>query len=128
MSEFAPKSAQKFLSYIVGWLCVLGWQVGNTSIAFLVAGQIQGLIILNNDTYVPQRWHGTMLVIAINTFSQAFNTFLARKLPLVEGIVLVLHIFGFFAILVPLLVLDVGDAAESSHDDQNGRHDAGTSV
>ncbi|EON66770.1 hypothetical protein W97_06018 [Coniosporium apollinis CBS 100218] len=105
VSEFAPRSAQKFLSYIVGWLCVLGWQVGNASLAFLVSGQIQGLLILTSESYVPQRWHGTMLVIAINLFAQAFNTFLARKLPLVEGIVLILHIFGFFAILVPLLVL-----------------------
>ncbi|KAF2198016.1 amino acid transporter [Delitschia confertaspora ATCC 74209] len=105
VSEFAPHSVQKFLSYIVGWLCVLGWQVGNTSIAFLSSQQIQGLIILNNGSYVPKRWHLTMLVIAIMTFCQLFNTFLARKLPLVEGIVLVLHICGFFAILIPLWVL-----------------------
>lgn len=105
VSEFAPRSAQKFLSYIVGWLCVLGWQVGNTSIAFLSSQQIQGLIILNNPNYVPQRWHLTLLVIGIVTFCQLFNTFLARKLPLVEGIVLILHICGFFVILVPLWVL-----------------------
>lgn len=27
ISEFAPRSAQKFLSYLVGWLCFTGWQV-----------------------------------------------------------------------------------------------------
>ncbi|ORY11433.1 amino acid/polyamine transporter I [Clohesyomyces aquaticus] len=113
VSEFAPKSGQKFLSYIVGWLCVLGWQVGNTAIAFLSSQQIQGLIILNNPNYVPQRWHLTLLVIAVMTFCQLFNTFLARKLPLVEGIILILHICGFFAILIPLWVL--GDRAESAH-------------
>ncbi|KAF2843012.1 amino acid transporter [Patellaria atrata CBS 101060] len=105
VSEFAPRSGQKFMSYIVGWLCVLGWQVGNTAIAFLAAGQLQGLVILNNPSYVPERWHGTMIVIAIVTFCQLFNTFLARRLPLVEGIVLVLHIFGFFAVLITLWVL-----------------------
>ncbi|KAH7359497.1 amino acid/polyamine transporter I [Pyrenochaeta sp. MPI-SDFR-AT-0127] len=104
VSEFAPPSGQKFLSYIVGWLCVLGWQVGNTAIAFLSSQQIQGLIILNNPDYVPQRWHLTLLVIAIVTFCQLFNTFLASRLPLVEGIVLILHISGFFAILIPLWV------------------------
>ncbi|OCK80861.1 amino acid transporter [Lepidopterella palustris CBS 459.81] len=105
VSEFAPPSSQKFLSYIVGWLCVLGWQVGNTAIAFLAGQQIQGLIVLNNDSYVPHRWHTTLLVIAIMTFCQLFNTFLARRLPLVEGIILILHICGFFAILIPLWVL-----------------------
>lgn len=92
---------------------MLGWQVGNTSIGFLVSQQIQGLVILNHPEYVPQRWHLTMLVIAIVSFSQLFNTFFARKLPLVEGIVLVLHVFGFFAILIPLWVLgERGDAKE----------------
>ncbi|KAF2013612.1 amino acid transporter [Aaosphaeria arxii CBS 175.79] len=105
VSEFAPASSQRFLSYLVGWLCVLGWQVGNTAIAFLSSQQILGLVILNHPEYVPERWHLTLLVIAIISFCQLFNTFLARKLPLVEGVVLVLHIFGFFAILIPLWVL-----------------------
>ena len=26
VSEFAPRSQSKFLSYIVGWLAALGWQ------------------------------------------------------------------------------------------------------
>ncbi|KAF2028377.1 amino acid transporter [Setomelanomma holmii] len=113
VSEFAPPSAQKFLSYTVGWLCVLGWQVGNTAIAFLSAQQISGLIILNNPDYVPKRWHLTLMVIAIVTFCQLFNTFFAHKLPLVEGIVLVLHLGGFFAILIPLWVLgERSDAKE----------------
>jgi choline transport protein len=88
-----------------GWLSVLGWQTGIPSIAYLAGTQIQGLIILNNDSYVPERWHGTLIVIAVASFSIIFNTLLARKLPLVEGIVLVLHIFGFFAIFITLWVL-----------------------
>lgn len=34
----------------------------------------------------------------------AFNTFFVRKLPLLEGLILILLIFGFFAILIPLWV------------------------
>jgi choline transport protein len=41
----------------------------------------------------------------VASFSIIFNTLLARKLPLVEGTVLVLHIFGFFAIFVTMWVL-----------------------
>ena len=44
-------------------------------------------------------------MFAVSAFSVFFNTFLAKKLPLIEGIVLVVHIFGFFGILVPLWVL-----------------------
>jgi choline transport protein len=49
--------------------------------------------------------HGVLLVFAVAAFCGIFNTLLARKLPLVEGTVLILHILGFFAILVPLWIL-----------------------
>jgi amino acid transporter len=66
---------------------------------------IQGLLILNHESYVPQRWHLTLMVIAVETICQAFNTFFYRQLPLVELVALVLHFVGFFAILIPLWVM-----------------------
>jgi amino acid transporter len=66
---------------------------------------IQGLLILDNPNYVPKPWQGTLLVIAIVAFCIIFNTFLAKRLPMVEGMVLIIHILGFFAVLVPLWVL-----------------------
>lgn len=44
-------------------------------------------------------------MIGIVLFIAFFNTFLAKHLPLVEGLVLCLHFAGFIAILVPLWVL-----------------------
>lgn len=105
VSEFAPRKHQKFLSYIIGWLCVLGWQTGAANTAFLAGTQIQGLLVLNYPDYVFERWHGTLLVFAVSAFSVLFNTFLAFTLPLVETVVLVVHLLGFFGILIPLWVL-----------------------
>jgi choline transport protein len=105
VSEFAPKSIQRYASYLVGWLCVLGWQTGSASSAFLAGEEILGLAILNNPDYVYKPWHLTLVVIAVTFICAFFNTFLARKLPLIEGIVLVLHILGFFAILIPMWIL-----------------------
>ncbi|EAW10459.1 putative GABA permease [Aspergillus clavatus NRRL 1] len=105
VSEFAPRRGQKFLSYITGWLCATGWQCAIVSIAFLAGTIIQGLIVLNDPTYDFQRWHGTLLVIAITTFSIFFNTFLAKNLPMVEGLILIIHVVGLFAIIIPLWVL-----------------------
>ena len=69
--------------------------------------------MLNYPNYVFQRWHGTLLTCAVASFSVFFNTFLAKKLPLVEGIVLIIHVFGFFAVIVTLWVLGPrGDAAQ----------------
>lgn len=105
VSEFAPEGSQRFVSYIVGWISVLGWQTGLASLTFLAGTMIQGLITLNHPDYVPQGWHGTLLVIAVTAFCIIFNTFLAKRLPMVEGLVLIIHILGFFAVLIPLWVL-----------------------
>lgn len=83
----------------------MGWQCAIVSIAYLAGTIIQGLIVLNQPEYDFQQWHGTMLVIAISTFSILFNTFLAKNLPFVEGLILIIHIVGLFAIIIPLWVL-----------------------
>src|SRR5271154_3827037 len=88
-----------------GWISVLGWQTGLASLAFLAGTMIQGLLVLDNPDYVFENWHGTLLVIAITAFCIIFNTFLAKKLPMVEGMVLIIHIVGFFAVLIPLWIL-----------------------
>ena len=66
---------------------------------------IQGLVVLNNPEYVPTRWQGALLIIAIALLSTLFNTYLARHLPLLEGMILMLHLLGFIVVLVPLWVL-----------------------
>lgn len=63
---------------------------------------IQGLIALNHPGYVWHQWHGTLLTIAVILFSVMFNTALAVHLSFIEGCILILHILGFFAIIIPL--------------------------
>jgi hypothetical protein len=90
---------------IPGWLCAIGWQVYLAGVAFMVGTIIQGLIALNVTDYVWHNYHGTLLTIAVITFSISFNTVLASRLPLIEGTVLILHLAGFFAIIIPLWVM-----------------------
>ncbi|KAF2669994.1 amino acid transporter [Microthyrium microscopicum] len=99
VSELAPRRHQKMLSYFAGWLTGLGWQVYLASVAFLVGTMIQGLIALNDPTYIWKNWHGTLLAIATIVFSVLFNSILASQLPLVQGTMLVIHVVGFFAII-----------------------------
>lgn len=84
---------------------MLGWQVGNSLLAFVLATQVQGLAILNHESYQPERWHLTPITIAILTACITFNILLHRYLPVLETVALVLHILGFFAILIPLWVM-----------------------
>lgn len=73
--------------------------------AFATTQQLQGLIALNQPSYVIQGWHSTLFAIAITAFAILWNTVFVRKLPLLEGIGLTLHVFGFFAFIVVLWVM-----------------------
>lgn len=66
---------------------------------------IQGLAIQNYPDYVPTRWQGTLIFYAVIGFIVFINTFLARWLPKIEGLILCFHILGFFGILIPLVYL-----------------------
>ncbi|KAL6704918.1 hypothetical protein ACN47E_007463 [Coniothyrium glycines] len=114
VSMLAPRNLQRILSYVSGWLTLAGWLASLGSGAFLTGGLIQGLLMLcQPDTYVPQNWHVTLLYWAVIAFCVFINVAAGWLLPKFEGALLVLHILGFFAILIPLIVLGPqGDAKE----------------
>ncbi|ORY04660.1 amino acid/polyamine transporter I [Clohesyomyces aquaticus] len=115
VSEFAPASYQKIASYVVGWLCVLRWRTGAATSAFLVGTHIQALITLNNPSYTFENWHSTLLTIAVCSLSLIFNVICAKNLPLVESLVVVVHIFSFIAVTTILwLIGPVADAHVTS--------------
>lgn len=59
----------------------------------------------NNPNYETQGWHGTLVYWAVLLLCICINTKLNRLLPAIEVLVLVLHILGCFAILIPLVYL-----------------------
>ncbi|KIW33263.1 uncharacterized protein PV07_00130 [Cladophialophora immunda] len=105
VSELAPPRFQRGLSYSVGWLIALGWQVFLCSVSFEVSTLILGLATLNFPGYTILAWHETLLTIAIVVFCVLFNIFLAVRLPLIEAVVLILHVLGVFVIIIPLWVM-----------------------
>lgn len=90
---------------MVGWLGVLGWQTAAATVSYLTAKQLQALIILWDPSYMPLAWHGTLLIWGVLAVCLLFNTFFSKKLPLVEGVIVVLHVAGFFAVIIPLWVM-----------------------
>ncbi|KAK0342335.1 hypothetical protein LTR91_008381 [Friedmanniomyces endolithicus] len=105
VSELAPPRFQKVLSYAVGWLIAMGWQTFLCGTSFESASLILGLATLNFPEYQIQSWHQTLLTIAIVASCTFFNIFLAVRLPLVEALILVLHVAGVFAVIIPLWVM-----------------------
>ena len=105
VAMLSPKASQRILSYITGWLTVLGWQAGITAATYLTGTSIQSVIILAVPTYNPKMWHGTLMAWAVVICAFGINTFVSTVLAKIETLILVLHIVGFFAILIPLVYL-----------------------
>ncbi|KAI1110230.1 putative GABA permease [Nemania sp. NC0429] len=118
VSMLAPASSRKFLGYLTGWLTITGWQALIASGAFVSGTMIQGLILLTHPGYaaVMKNWHGTLLLWAVVLFSYAINTAVGSLLAKFEGLVLVLHILGFFAVILPLLLLSPHGSAKEVFD------------
>ncbi|KAF2240361.1 amino acid transporter [Trematosphaeria pertusa] len=105
VSLLAPESSQRVLSYVTGWITVVGWTVGTSAIAFFVSSLIQALMVLNLDNYDPVGWQGTLLFWGVLLISLVINVAFMNVLPAIEVAILVLHVVGFFAVLLPVVCL-----------------------
>ncbi|KAK5739630.1 hypothetical protein LTR17_005114 [Elasticomyces elasticus] len=120
---FAPPGYQKPLSYAVGWLSALGWQSAMPLISYTAAQQVIALIATCQADYVWKGWQGALLTIAFVVFAILFNMFAINKMPLIEGLVVTIHLFGFFAFVVIFWVLGPREPASrvfTEFQDQNG--------
>ncbi|KAK0937294.1 hypothetical protein LTR29_011117 [Friedmanniomyces endolithicus] len=125
-SEFAPASLQKFRSYTVGYLCVLGWHASLAGTCYAAGQQVQAIIVLANPQFAIQTWETALLAMAVVVVAVGFNTVLYRKLPIVEGIVMIVHVFGFFAFVIVLWVMAPrGDSSVLTTFTTNGWSSAG---
>ncbi|KAI7776986.1 hypothetical protein LA080_004281 [Diaporthe eres] len=114
VSMLAPPSSRKFLGYLTAWLALTGWQALVASGGFVTGTMIQGLILLTHPEYgtAMQNWHGTLLFWGVVLLGFAINSAIGSLLARFEGLVLILHLLGFFAIMLPLALLsEHGDSA-----------------
>lgn len=112
VSEFAPPSIQKPLSFFVGWMSTLSWQAGTASGPFLVGTLIQSCAVIAYPDYAPTNWQATLMVIGVTGVVWVLNLWGADFMPLFQNIMLVLHIFGFLATIIVLWVLSPRNSAE----------------
>ena len=73
------------------------------SVSYISGTLIQGLITITNPSYDPKPWHAVLLLWAAIGFAVFVNVVIGRLLPRVEGLILVVHILGFFAVILPLI-------------------------
>jgi len=75
------------------------------SVSYIGAQQVIGLIALCKDDYIYHSWHAALMTMAWASAAIIFNTVLIGKLPLLEGLAVVLHVFGFFAFICIIWVM-----------------------
>ena len=84
---------------------MLSWQAGNASGPFLTGTMIQGLLMVNDPTYSPTAWQGTLFIFAVTLLMYVINIYAHKTIPLISNLFLVLHILGFLVIVIVLWVL-----------------------
>lgn len=81
------------------------WQALIATTAYSSAVIILSMVNIYHPSYQQENWHQSLLMIGVGLLGTLMNTYGAKRLPILEGIVLVVHIFGFFCIIIPLWVL-----------------------
>ena len=68
---------------------------------------------MTRPQYTPHPWHVVLLFWADILFAVFINAVVSSLLPGFEALTVVLHIVGFFAVIIPLIVLGPhGDTSE----------------
>ncbi|KAF4634826.1 hypothetical protein G7Y89_g3275 [Cudoniella acicularis] len=111
VSILAPAQSRKFLSFLTGWLSVSGWIATMAATSFFVAGLIEAMVTQSNPDFSMTAWQLTFLYWATLLLCVAVNTVLSRALPILEIVILILHLLGFFAILIPMAYLPAHNSA-----------------
>lgn len=81
MAALSPPSSRAVASWFTGWINVGGQIVLTASAAFAAGLQLQALIILNDESYVPQRWQGLLFYWLILFYAAAINIWGSKMLP-----------------------------------------------
>ncbi|GAW26030.1 putative amino acid polyamine transporter I [Rosellinia necatrix] len=107
VSILSPPSTQKFLGYITGWLQLTGWQAIISASGLLTGNMIQSLVLLTHPEYRDrmQTWHGTLISWGVILLNYTINMSFSAAFAKFEGIAFIFHILGFFAVLLPLVLL-----------------------
>ncbi|KAK3632993.1 hypothetical protein LTR56_016041 [Elasticomyces elasticus] len=104
VSEFAPESCQRILSYISGWTSTIAWQAGNAQGLFLVGSLVQTMILLNDDSYGFPSWQGTLLAFMAVAMAYTGVVYGAKVLPYWQNAVFIVHVGAYLGYIIPIWV------------------------
>ena len=81
------------------------WQALIATVAYTAAAVLLSMVTIYNPSYQQQNWQQSLVMVAVGMVATLMNTYGAKKLPMLEGIVLIVQIVGFCCIIITLWVL-----------------------
>ena len=96
-----------------GSICIIAWTAAPTAAIYLAASVLQSTIAMNIPSYAPEGWQVTLMMWAVFALCTVLNTWLGIILPVIEVLILLVHVLGFFAVLIPLVYLGPKASAKS---------------
>ena len=81
-------------------MTALAWQSAITSGGFLSGSLIQGLLVLNYPDKTFHPYQVTLLGYSCLLIAVFVNTVIVELLPSIESIMLIIHIIGFFVVMI----------------------------
>ncbi|KAF1954363.1 amino acid transporter [Byssothecium circinans] len=102
-ANLAP-SAKRFWGLLQGWITTAAWCFACGGPPSILANIITSLAIFNNENYVPQRWHTSLVMIATMIVPFVFNLWFRKLLDSFEITGGILHIVLFIVFIVVLVV------------------------
>ncbi|KAG9773076.1 Choline transport protein [Exophiala dermatitidis] len=104
VTEMSPPRFRRIFSWTAGWITIWGWILSGTSGIFANAMQIQAYVILFKPDYVYERWHTSLILIGLATVFASVGIFGIKWLAKLQYFGIALHISGYIATIVYLLV------------------------
>ncbi|RAL08248.1 amino acid transporter [Aspergillus homomorphus CBS 101889] len=106
-SILAPESSKRFISHVTGKcsICIIAWTAVPTGAVYVAGSILQNAVAMNRPEYNPQGWHVTLIMWGILLICAILNTWLGMILPVLEVFIGIVHVLGFFAVLIPIVYL-----------------------
>ena len=84
---------------------MFAWICSCTSNPALISNVVVGLAIFNNPSYVPERWHVTLLMWAATILPFVANIWFRKLLNPIQAMGAICHVLFFFISIITLLAL-----------------------
>ncbi|KAF4962587.1 hypothetical protein FSARC_9365 [Fusarium sarcochroum] len=111
VAALTPSSIRSPASFVTGWICIGGQIVLTSSAAFAAGLQTQSLVIVNDSSYIPERWQGMLFYWAVLAYGLVLNIWGHKLLPFTNTVSGMIHVVGFVTIVIVLCVMSPKNSA-----------------